>query len=326
MLMKKLNRRRLLATALGAGSMAPALDGTPQREPSSSATTATDFARSFLYYVPRSTSLWVRIQIECRCQIIDVASGAADEYVLGVRTQTGLRTEPPSEHLDPGYDFWLIFSRRSIFIRRVHPSWYNDNSSRVPVGEFVESGWRLEPCPAAPLRTGAEIEAALRAWRVVVARTEFASRDRARRYIIDYPVKWADGNPDGTFRVETGPVLMLDPDRIQVGNLLQLTDFRWAYLDYRSFDQVRCLLERPTSILTGSTYKASAFSPRRNPALTTEQVARIEERLYQGWTPPIPAEALRQLFQTDHYSETVKLAARTTLYALMPSSASGRRA
>jgi hypothetical protein len=256
---------------------------------------------------------------------VDAATGAADEYVLGVRTQTGLRSNPPSDSVDPGYDFWMIFSRRHVFIRRVHTSSYNDNSTRVPVEEFVQTGWRLEPCPAEALSTAAEIGSALRAWRVLVGSTEFASTDGGRRLILEYPIKWADGAEDGGFRVETGPVLTLDPDRARVGSPPEIGDFRWTYLDYRSFDRVRCLRERPTSIFSGAGYSGSAATPRRNPPLDRGQVARIEDRLFQGWTPPVPVEGLRRLLQTDHYSEVTWHRVRTRVYALAAGTQPRRR-
>ncbi|MGN6362043.1 MAG: hypothetical protein ACTHNK_16795, partial [Thermomicrobiales bacterium] len=124
-------------------------------------TTALDFARSFCYYIPRSQPIWVRIQAECRCTVIDRQTGRTDEYVLGVRTQTGLRTTPPSDALDPGYDFWMIFSRRYIFIRRGHTSAYTRNPTRVPVEEFVTTGWQLRSAPATALDSPAAILAAL---------------------------------------------------------------------------------------------------------------------------------------------------------------------
>ncbi len=50
-----------------------------------------DFSRSYCYYVPVGHTIWVRIQAECRCEVFDRAQGTSDEYVLGIRVQTGLR-------------------------------------------------------------------------------------------------------------------------------------------------------------------------------------------------------------------------------------------
>ena len=308
-----IDRRTFVAGAVSLASLSS--PGCSQQE--SPLTTATDFSRSFCHYTATGEKrIWVRIQIECRCQIFDRSWGDSDEYLLTVKTQTGLRTQPPSDALDPGYDFWMIFSKKHVFIKRVHTSSYNHNPTRNKVEDFEATGWHLEPSPARELRSGAEIREALEAWLPLVARSEFVDADGLRGYVIEYPVKWADGNPDNTFRIETGPVVLLDTEKVKVGQSPDFDDFQWAYLDYRSLDQVRCFLERSTSILSGATYQPPAHVPRRHPALTAEQVARIEGRLFEGWKPPIPVDQLRRLFQTDHHSAIAHLPVATKLYAL----------
>ncbi len=277
----------------------------------------TDFARSYCYYVPAGHTIWVRIQAECHCEVLDLTGGASDEYVLGVRTQTGLRTDPPSDVLDPGYDFWMIFSRKHIFIRRTHASSLVNNPTRVPVEEFISTGWKRRMVEARQLQTASEILDALQSGLRLVAQTEFTSGDGARSYRIEYPIKWADGDAvKDAFRVETGPVLLLDIERIQAGQVPEFSDFRWAYLDYHGFDDVRCLLERPTSILSGSRYGTSRETPERSAALTEGGLKQLEQRLFEGWEPPISVERLRQLFQTDHFSDVSHRPATTTLFAL----------
>lgn len=277
----------------------------------------TDFARSYCYYVPAGYTIWVRIQAECWCRVIDAASGEADDYVLGVRTQTGLRTDPIDDALDPGYDFWMTFSARHVYVRRTHASAHTNNPTRVPVEEFVSTGWVLRPAPARQLKSAADILRALQAGERPVARTSFFNHDRSREYCIEYPIKWADGDPvKGAFRVETGPVLLLDPEQVRAGAPVAFDDFRWAYLDYHDFGQVRCLIERPTSVLTGSTYPASSETPRRHPPLTPDQRAALERYLFDADRLPIPPALLARLLETDHYSEIAHFPVETTIFAL----------
>jgi len=277
----------------------------------------TDFSRSYCYYVPNGYSIWVRIQAECVCEVIDSATGDIDTYVLGVRTQTGLRTEPANDALDPGYDFWMTFSKDHIFVRRNHASSHANNPTKVPVSEFIETGWRLHPASGKSLKTPAAVLEALQSGSPVVARTTFPGRDSGQSYRIEYPVKWADGDAvNDAFRVETGPVLLMDPDAVRAGVSPQFDDFTWAYLDYHDFEHVRCLIERPTSILYGATYPASAESPRRYPALSDEGVTAIRERLFGEWDSPVTGAALQRLFETNHYSEKQYKAVATELFAL----------
>jgi hypothetical protein len=207
-----------------------------------------DFSRSYCYYVPVGHTIWVRIQAECRCEVFDRSTGASDEYVLGIRVQTGLRTNPPDDSLDPGYDFWMIFSKKHIFIRRSHTSAQTNNPTKVPVDErFIETGWHFRSTPGRRLTSAAEVLDALKRGLRITARTEFESGDPNRGYRIEYPVRWADGDPvKDAFRVETGPVLLMDPDANRPGLVPEFDDFRWTYLDYHNFDEVRCIQERPT--------------------------------------------------------------------------------
>lgn len=275
---------------------------------------AIDFSRSYLHCSPRPGAIWVRIQVECRCEVFDRATGRSDEYLLGVKAQTGLHKEPA---VDPGYDFWVIFSKKYVYNKRVHASSYNNNPDRVPVGDYGPVGWHLRQTEAKPIGSVAEFRKALEAGQPMTARSVFASADGSRGFAIEYPIKWADVNlrREG-FRVETGPVILLGPDAVRGGRDLEFEDFQWAHLDYHSFDSVRCILERPTPILEHAASTRPTSTPSGNPGLTPQQVGKIRNRLFSGWTPPISASALQRLFQTNHYSVAVNRPVKTTIYAL----------
>jgi hypothetical protein len=314
-----LNRRTFIASAVsGSSLLLPSLRGlsgvTNPDIQAGTAATAIDFDRSFCHCIPKPGSIWVRIQIECRCEVFDRASGGSDEYILGVRAQTGLHKEPAG---DPGYDFWVIFSKKYVYNKRVHTSSYNNNPNRVPVDQYGPIGWHVQSCAATPIHSAEEFRKALQAWKRISARSVFTSADGSRGFAIEYPVKWADANlKTDTFRVETGPVILLEQDRARVGTNLEFEDFQWAYLDYHSLDQVRCFLERPTSILSNVAYTTSSSTPSPNPVLTVKQVDQIEKRLFSGWKPPISISGLQKLFQTNHYSAITHIPVTTSLYAL----------
>ncbi|MFB3904610.1 MAG: hypothetical protein ACE15E_14265 [Acidobacteriota bacterium] len=301
-----LTRRGLLAATLAASPLiaAGARGANPKREQ----VAAIDFSRSFFHYVPPDVDIWVRIQLDCRGEILDRRTGSSDEYVSSVRVQTGLQGGA-----DAGYDFWFIFGARHFYTRRSHVSYYSRNPSVRPISYFSSSGMQLARRPARLLSNGSEIRDALRSWKEVTARTEFESRDGNFVYAVEYPVKWADGNDDGSFRVETGPVVLLDPEKARPGTDPGFDDFQWAYFDLRGFDQARIFLERPTSILSGATFNDK---DRRNPPLSAEQIARVRERLFSGWEPPLPREQLESLFSTERFSVTVSRRVRTALFAL----------
>ena len=306
-----LRRRQFLAGAACAAPLAFQTDHAQGK--SAEGAKAIDFARSFCYYDSKDDKVWVRVNVECRCEVFDRSTGAADEYLLSVRTQTGLRTDPLSDVNDPGYDFWFIFSKPYIYIRRTLASSYGDSSSRHPTKNFQSPGWHVRRSPATPLNSGAELRDALRNFHSVVARTEFLAADGVHGYRIEYPVKWADGNPDGSFRVETGPVVLLDPELARVGTSPEFDDFQWAYLDYRSKDRVKVFVERPTPILSGALWKNTRM---RNPKLTPKQRTAIEDRLFKGWEPPVPMDTLKRVFERNHYSTAERRTMKTEFLSL----------
>lgn len=276
-------------------------------------TQAIDFSRSFCFHDYREGKVWVRVNIECRCEILDHSTGASDEYLLSVRTQTGLRTDPHSDLQDPGYDFWYIFSKSYVYIRRTLASSYGDFSSRQPTKNLQSPGWHIHRAPATSLTSGAELRDALRSCHPVVARTEFLADDGVHGCKVEYPIKWADGNPDGSFRVETGPVLLLDPAHARVGTSPDLSDFQWAYLDYCSTHSTKVFLERPTPVISGTMW---ADGPIQRPVLSPDQRTVIENRLFTGWEPPIPVDTLKRVFERDHYSTAERREMKTELLSL----------
>jgi len=273
-----------------------------------------DFDRSYLHCAPRGAGIWVRTAIECRADLLDLESGASEAYLLSVKAQTGLGRDAASGSPTPGYEYWMVFSRTAVLMKRVHTSAYFDDPTRVPLAQFGAAEWRLETRAARPLATARDVRDALRAWRPIVARTEFRSADRSRAFRVEYPVKWADHHLErDEFRVETGPVLWLDPDLNRVGSAPEAGDFRWMHLDYRSFDRVRCLIERPTPILEGAVYRPRVSASSR--AFTPDEARRVEERVAAA-DMPRPPDEMRRLFATDRYSEARELSAATNLFAL----------
>ncbi|MCH2127769.1 MAG: hypothetical protein MK179_01435 [Pirellulaceae bacterium] len=306
-----LGRRQFIAGA--ACTLPVALSSSPTAAQAAPDAEAIDFARTFCHYEADGGQLWVRVNVDCYCEVFNLSTGESDEYLLSVRTQTGLRTEPLSDILDPGYDFWFIFSKRFVYIRRTLASSYGDSSSRVPIEKFASPGWRIHRVPATPLTTGAELRDALRDWHSIVARTEFMADDGVHGYRIEYPVKWADGNPNASFRVETGPVVLLDPEQFHVGSNPQYHDFQWAYLDYRSNHTAKVFVEQPTPVLSGTQWKSNLGL---NPQLLPEQRKAIEEHLFEAWDAPISLDTLQKMFQIDHYSTVEQRKMHTELFSL----------
>ncbi len=309
-----------LVAASGCKSRPAARNESGSSDAPSNGSTAIDFSRSFLYCRPSGTKIHVRPQIECHCVARDRESGTTDEYVLGVVAKTGLKPDSSDRGQAPGYDYWIIFSKEHIYTRRTHTSSYFNNPTTLTVDEFGASSWHVERSPATRLASGGDVRRAVETWRPLVARTVFTDSERAVDVTVEYPVKWVDFNLEtDEFRVETGPVVLLWPESVRVGRPAAFDDFRWAHLDYHSLERVRCLLDVPTSILTGATFSPPAEhgrGGRASRALLAKDVERIERRLYDWPSAPVPAPTLRALLSTDHYSIAIEREAATEVYAL----------
>lgn len=258
--------------------------------------------------------------MECRALVKDVARGLSDEYVLGVMAKTGLSNDPHTGKPAPGYDYSIIFSKDHVFTKRSHSSAYLNNPTVLTHKEFGLAEWHLRQVPAEPIKTAAAIRSALESWQELTARTTFTSEDGAREVTIEYPVKWADFNVDSSgFRVETGPVFLLDPNQVAAGTPPKFADFQWAYLDYHALDKVRCLMERPTWVLADATFtppKEDGREIRETAALTASQIDHLREAIHSDVEGQISPEALELLLSTDHYSFAKEFDVRTEVFAI----------
>lgn len=316
---REFNRRRFVTSCAG-GALITSRATAAEDTSSPVNTMAIDFDRSFLFCTPKGTDLWVRSRIETRMEVFDRRRGEIDEYVLSVVAKTGLTKNHSTGVPDPGYDYWIIFSKKHVYTRRTHTSSYFNNPTTLTLDEFGVASWRLLRSPALELRTVTDLRRALENWHPIVARSEFSNDHGNSGFAIEYPVKWADCNLQmNAFRVETGPVILVDLSKIQAGRPLRFEDFQWAHLDYHSFDRMRCLLDVSTPILTGATFsppREHGREERANPPLSESSLQQIKQHLFHWADAPISETAMQDLFQTDHYSTQKELTGSTKLYAL----------
>jgi hypothetical protein len=234
--------------------------------------------------------------------------------------KTGLSHDSQSGTRAPGYDYSIIFSKSHVFTKRSHTSAFLNNPTVLKLEQFGEAKWHLDLTPAEPIQTAEELRTALERWRELTARTTFTSDNGSRKFTVEYPVKWADFtlNSKG-FRVETGPVFLLNPNNVEVGKPPKFTDFQWAHFDYRTFDKVRCLLEQPTSILADATFtppKEDGREVRETAGLTAAQIDGLRTAIRANSSSYISPKAIDLLLSTDHYSSAKEFDVRTEIYLL----------
>lgn len=196
----------------------------------------TDFARSFLTFridtlkkPPLTTSHKsphtlnnARVQLDCRCEVLERQGGTLKEFVLGANCKTERVGVDQDLFTEPNADFIPIFSRETFMnlkaFDRVDKGvmFYPPSRGVQPerqVGQVAEAfdGVQIDlyRSEGESLETADKIIEATLAGHPLVAQTEMKSE----RYtaLIEYPVKTINVDErDKIYQTDTGPILFPD--------------------------------------------------------------------------------------------------------------------
>jgi hypothetical protein len=237
--------------------------------------TAIDFSRSFLMFrvdlekseirtvthKPPFTLNNARIQLDCRCQITELATGASQEFVLGASCKTERVGVESGIWTEPNADFVPIFSRdRFLTIKTFdhadrgvpyYPASRGMQSSRQS-GTIADAGFDsvridLVSVPAEELESAARINEAILANAPIVAQTEvWNERYRA---VLEYPAKTINANErDGIYQTDTGPVIFPDLTA-EPASLIER--FELAFCAFNAPTWTEFLVRAPTAVSEG---------------------------------------------------------------------------
>jgi hypothetical protein len=201
-----------------------------------------------------------RIQIECRCQVLDTQAGTSETFVLGANCKTEQVGVPRDVWLEPNADFVPIVSSRAFLFLKTYAQVGMD-VARYPLGTGRQSdrqyglvadaldSLRIDVVerPGEPLETPEAIVQAILGNRTLVARTEITSgRYRA---VIDYPVRTINGNErDWIYQTDTGPLLLPDFDS-RPDEVLQRMEL--AFSAFNGPDWIEMIVRVPTPVVEG---------------------------------------------------------------------------
>ena len=233
-----------------------------------------DFSRSFLTFridtrkkMPQTVTHKppfslnnARIQMECRCQIRDKATGEVQTFFLGASCKTERVGVERDIWTEPNADFAPIFSTTHFMNLKTYarvgtqvPVYAPDALSGPPQSDrqsgIVEETFdslRIDVAasPGRALESASEIIERVLANRPLVARTRF--ENEAYAATLDYPIKTINANErDGIFQTDTGPVLLPDltvaPDRL-------LCALELAFAAFNDSTWIELLARAPTAI------------------------------------------------------------------------------
>jgi hypothetical protein len=241
----------------------------------------------------------VRINVECRCEVIELASERSRVYLLGASCKTERVGASSDCWLQPNADFCLVASEEEFLTIK---SWASNDikNEKLPGVAGIplerQSGLSRDAWPefrlqvkaahGRPLTSVEAIIAAIQGDRPLVARTEF-TQDRYR-VIIDQPVKTVNySERENVYQTDTGPIILpdLSPDRLS-GCEHFVECFDLAYSTFNSAGWTEFIVNVRTPVsgnVTVNHYSESRrIEPSRNQLIevvemSEEQRARMEE-------------------------------------------------
>ena len=232
---------------------------------------AVDFMRSFLTFridtekkPPATVSHRppfslnnARIQMECRCTIVQKENGRSQTFVLGASCKTervgverDIWTEPNADFApifsDSGFLNLKTYSRAGMDVELYPPGsgTQTDRQTGLLADVFDSTRTEIVECPGETLvSAGAIVEATLNNVRLN-ARTTIQSE----RYVatLEYPVKTMNANErDMIYQTDTGPILF--PDLAAEPDAL-LSRMELAFAAFNCPQWVEFLVRVPTSV------------------------------------------------------------------------------
>lgn len=234
----------------------------------------------------------VRINLECRCEILDRSTGRAHAYALAASCKTERVGADRDCWLLPNADFCAVSSKDEFMMIK---SWARNGlvSLKDPTAQGVpverQSGrsceaWhqhklQLHAAHGRALSSIDEVIAAIQGDRPIVSRTEYDDGDY--RVTIEHPVKTINySEVENVFQTDTGPILLPDltRERLERGALL-VDCFDLAYSAFNSAGWAEFILNVPTPVGDGITVdhysRVRRIEPVRNTLIEVLDEARV---------------------------------------------------
>lgn len=262
-----------------------------------------DFSRSYLRFridrlvqpaitvthVMPTTVNNVRINVECRCELLDRRTGRAQQYVLGASCKTERVGVDRDVWLQPNADFCLIASEEEFLVIK---SWAKNGMVLVRHPEadgtplerqsgnsrdaWAELSLQMRPARGEALLEVDAVIDAIRNDRPLVSHTEFD--DGPWHVTIDHPVKTINySERERIYQTDTGPILFpdLSPERLAgCERLVQCFDL--AYSAFNSKDWAEFIVNVPTP--AGEGISVNHYSrPRRIAPVRNRLIEVLEE-------------------------------------------------
>lgn len=203
----------------------------------------------------------VRINIECRCELIDLRTSRSHVYVLSASCKTERVGADRDCWLEPNADFCLAISNEEFltfksWARQGLPVARHPEAAGVPMERqsglcceaWTDHTFQLHRARGRSLNSIEMIIDAIRGDRPLVSHTEYQNGDY--RVVIDHPIKTINySEREGVFQTDTGPILLpdLSPERLaRCERLIECFDL--AYSAFNSTGWAEFIINVPTPV------------------------------------------------------------------------------
>lgn len=239
----------------------------------------------------------VRINVESRCELIDLKSERSSVYLLGASCKTERVGAQRDCWLQPSADFCLVASDEefmaikswasSCIMGDKHP--YAVGTPQERQAGLVRDAWpefrlQLRPAQGRPLTSIEAIIAAIQGDKPIVAHTEYTQGDY--RVVIDQPVKTINySEREGVYQTDTGPIIVPDLSPQRLARCERLVEcFDLAFSTFNSENWVEFIINTKTPVADGVTVNHYSEPRRVEPAqnVLLEVAAFDDEQTKQG--------------------------------------------
>ena len=218
-----------------------------------------DFSRSFATFVATDRSNNARIQVEARCDLLDLKTGESENYYLVASCKGEDTYGKGCLFLSPSYDFCMIYSSTDFMILRTHVCADSDNTTVGDNrGHFLDVQFHISMVDAEALENARDVVQATLASRLLNGRTEISDDAGRYRAIMEFPIKTMNVNDiNNVYQVDTGPILLPDfmSDKERMVERFQL-----AFVAYNRLNETYFVTQTPTTIAAKDGAKTSHYS------------------------------------------------------------------
>ncbi len=260
----------------------------------------TDFARSFITFridTLKKPPLTVshkppyplnnaRIQVDCRLEVVEKASGRRQVFLQGANCKTEQVGVVRDVWLVPNADFVPIFSAENFLTIKTYArigleqqvrlftqtTVQPDRQTGAVAGAFDSLRLDVPTCAGEILETPHEIVAATLANDRLAARTEWENDQYLAT--LEYPIKTINANErDNVYQTDTGPVMFPDLSRDPVE---MLAGIELAFAAFNCPDWIEFIVRVPTDI--GEGMQVHHYNrPMRRDGVKNQVVRLIEQ-------------------------------------------------